>query len=81
MIKTLKTFPRMYYIIVFLITSFNATMFNFISFSSPLITDLWLSNDEDPKVNEEIAGRLMGLPYICCTFLAPMIGLFVDAYG
>jgi hypothetical protein len=78
---SIKRFPRVYWFLAALIMCFNACIFNFISFSGPIITDLWLPATNTLEQNETITGRLMGIPHFCCTLLSPLIGLYIDQHG
>lgn len=77
----MKQFPRIYWYLATLIMCFNACIFNFISFSGPIITDLWLPSTNTLEDNETITGRLMGIPHFCCTIMSPLIGLYIDQHG
>ncbi|CAD8100810.1 unnamed protein product [Paramecium sonneborni] len=75
------TFPKIFWILTLIMTTFYTSVLIFISFSSGIIIDLWLPKDAPVEQNQEVAGELMGIPYLCCTFLSPFIGLMVDKIG
>jgi MFS-type transporter involved in bile tolerance (Atg22 family) len=64
-----------------LMTTFYTTVLIFVSFSSTVITDLWLPPTNNMERNEEIAGELMSIPFLCCTIFSPIVGLIVDKKG
>jgi MFS family permease len=64
-----------------IMTTFYVTVLIFVSFSSTVITELWLPPTNNLERNEEIAGDLMSLPFLCCTILSPIVGFIVDKKG
>jgi len=62
-------------------TTFYTTVLIFVSFSSTVITELWLPPTNNMEKNEEIAGDLMSIPFVCCTLLSPAVGILVDKKG
>jgi MFS family permease len=64
-----------------LMTTFYTSVLIFISFSSTMIIELWLPNNASLEENQKIAGDLMSIPYMCCTFFSPFVGYMVDKVG
>ncbi|CAD8170213.1 unnamed protein product [Paramecium pentaurelia] len=79
--EDIGTFPKIFWILTLIMTTFYTSVLIFISFSSGIIIDLWLPADAPIEQNQEVAGELMGIPYLCCTFLSPFVGLMVDKVG
>ena len=50
-------------------------------FASDLLIQTHLSAANSVAVNQELAGRLITIPLLIGTFLAPVLGLFVDNHG
>ncbi|CAD8185695.1 unnamed protein product [Paramecium pentaurelia] len=80
-LEDIRMFPKIFWILTFIMTTFYTSVLIFISFSSGIIIDLWLPADAPVEQNQEVAGELMGIPYLCCTFLSPFVGLMVDKVG
>ncbi|CAD8178769.1 unnamed protein product [Paramecium octaurelia] len=77
----IRMFPKIFWILTLIMTTFYTSVLIFISFSSGIIIKLWLPSDAPIEQNQEVAGELMGIPYLCCTFLSPFVGLMVDKVG
>ncbi|CAD8197327.1 unnamed protein product [Paramecium octaurelia] len=80
-LEDIGTFPKIFWILTLIMTTFYTSVLIFISFSSGIIINLWLSADAPIEQNQEVAGELMGIPYLCCTFLSPFVGLMIDKVG
>ena len=65
----------------FMTMGYNCTLFNFISFSGSIITDLWLPSTNTIHQNQAIVGGLMGIPFIVCIITNPLVGKFIDGRG
>jgi hypothetical protein len=65
----------------FLMVTFYVTVLTFLSFSSSIITALWLPTENSDQQNQEVAGQLIGTAYLCCMFVCPAIGMFIDKKG
>lgn len=77
----IRPYLKLFWILTLIMTTFYTSIIIFISFSSPIIIELWLPPEAPIETNQNIAGELMGIPYMCCTLFGPFIGGIVDKIG
>jgi MFS family permease len=50
-------------------------------FISSIIIEDHLPKTNDISINQQIAGRLIAIPFLISTIFSPLTGIYVDTYG
>ncbi|EAR90770.2 MFS transporter (macronuclear) [Tetrahymena thermophila SB210] len=79
--KNTSKFTQIFWVLTCLMVSLYITVISFNTFSSSILTDLWLPKENSVQRNQEIAGEMMSVPYIMACLLFPVFGLICDKYG
>lgn len=79
-IEAAKTFPRLFWVLVLTTTLFYVDILSYLIFASGIIVEDWLSHLQIEEAQED-AGKAISALFICCFFLLPVLGYFVDKFG
>ena len=74
-------YEQIFWILIALMTTFYSSISIFTSFSSTFVEDLWLPPMKNSEQIINIDEGMFNLPYLCCIFLSPFVGLFIDKNG
>ncbi|EGR34440.1 major facilitator superfamily protein, putative [Ichthyophthirius multifiliis] len=79
--KNIKKMSKLFWILTFLTIALYICVVTFNTCSSSILIDLWLPKTNLLMVNQELAGQLMGIPYIIASLLFPLFGYICDKFG
>ncbi|EGR31964.1 major facilitator superfamily protein, putative, partial [Ichthyophthirius multifiliis] len=79
--RTCKKFNLLFWALSILTVFLYVEVITFNTFSSSILIELWLPQDNTLEKNQELAGEMMSIPYLMASFLFPLFGFICDKYG
>eukprot|EP01017_Pseudomicrothorax_dubius_P025115 TRINITY_DN2680_c0_g3_i1.p1 TRINITY_DN2680_c0_g3~~TRINITY_DN2680_c0_g3_i1.p1 ORF type:complete len:481 (-),score=131.68 TRINITY_DN2680_c0_g3_i1:93-1535(-) len=81
LVNQCRNLPKAFWAICTVTMTLYLTVLPFNQIASTFFIERWLPKDNTTEVNEELAARLMSIPFIISAVLFPFVGLLVDKFG